>query len=156
MVSIIFSFSKNSILQKIFYGMSSKHKFVIEYEIHASVKMIYPYLSTANGLAEWFAEEVKTLADKTLDIIWDGQSHPAKLVSARTNSHIKYIFMPQNQEDEDDPTYLEFKLSHSEMMDTTFLKIIDYSEMNNDEDLKELWDNLIYDLRELLGAGHDE
>jgi uncharacterized protein YndB with AHSA1/START domain len=135
--------------------MSSKYKFVIEYEIHASVKMIYPYLSTASGLAEWFAEEVKTLEDKTYDIVWDGQSHPAKLVSARTNSHIKYVFLPLNAEDEADPSYLEFKLSHSEMTDTTFLKIIDYSEMNNEKDLKELWDNLIYNLRELLGAGHE-
>ena len=135
--------------------MSSKYKYIAEYEIHASVKMIYPYLSTASGLAEWFAEKVNTLKDKTLDIVWDGQSHPAKLVSARTNSHVKYIFSPLNQADEEDPSFLEFKLSHSEMMDTAFLKVIDYSEMNNQKDLEELWENLIYDLRELLGAGHE-
>jgi uncharacterized protein YndB with AHSA1/START domain len=136
--------------------MSSKYKYVAEYEINASVKMIYPYLSTASGLAEWFAEEVKMLKDKSLDIIWDGQSHPAKLVSARTNSHIKYNFSPQNPADEADPSYLEFKLSHSELTDTAFLKVIDYSEMDNQKDLHELWENLIYNLRELLGAGHEE
>lgn len=136
--------------------MSSKYRYVAEYEIHASVKMIYPYLSTASGLAEWFAEEVNVLKDKTLDIIWDGESHPAKLVTARTNSHVKYIFSPLNKEDEDDPSFLEFKITHSEMMDTTFLKVVDYSEMNNQKDLEELWENLIYELRELLGAGHNE
>ncbi len=136
--------------------MSSKYKYVAEYEINASVKMIYPYLSTATGLAEWFAEEVRTLKDKSLDIIWDGQSHPAKLVSARTNSHAKYNFSPQNETDEADPSYLEFKLSHSELTDTAFLKVIDYSEMDNPKDLHELWENLIYNLRELLGAGHEE
>ncbi|TAH18879.1 MAG: ATPase [Cytophagales bacterium] len=136
--------------------MSSKYKYTAEYEINASVKMIYPYLSTANGLAEWFAEEVKMLKDKTLDIVWDGESHPARLVSARTNSHVKYVFSPLNQADEEDPSFLEFKLVHSEMTDTAFLKVIDYSEMDNEKDLRELWENLIFSLRELLGAGGNE
>ncbi len=136
--------------------MSSKYKYIAEYEINANVKMIYPYLSTANGLAEWFAEEVRVLKDKALDIIWDGVSHPAKLASARTNSHVKYVFSPLNAADEEDPSYLEFKLVHSEMTDTAFLKVIDYSEMDNEKDLKELWENLIHSLRELLGAGGNE
>ena len=36
----------------------SKQKFVGEYPINASRKMLFPYLSTASGLCEWFADDV--------------------------------------------------------------------------------------------------
>ena len=131
-----------------------KYKYVTEYEIHASVKMLYPYLSTASGLAEWFAEKVKIMGDKTFDIVWDNESHPARIISARTNSHVKYQFLPKKGEDESDLSFLEFKLAHSDMTDSAFIKIIDYSEMDNEKDLKELWDNLIDNLKGLVGAGN--
>jgi uncharacterized protein YndB with AHSA1/START domain len=130
-----------------------KLKYIVEYEIRASVKMVFPYLSTPNGLAEWFAEKVKVMNDnKTYDIVWDGVGHPARIVAQRTNAYVKYQFLPETPEDEEDPSYLEFKLNHNEMTDTTFLKIIDYSEITNENDLRELWNNLIATLRERIGG----
>ena len=38
--------------------LMSKQKFVGEYPINASRKMLFPYLSTASGLCEWFADDV--------------------------------------------------------------------------------------------------
>jgi uncharacterized protein YndB with AHSA1/START domain len=129
-----------------------KFKFVAEYEINASVKMLFPYLSTASGLSEWFAEKVTINSDKVLDIVWDGQSHPARIVSLQTNKHVKYQFLPLNEADEEDPSYMEFKLVHNDITETSFLKVIDYSEMDNEQDLRELWLGLVHSLRELIGA----
>ncbi len=32
--------------------------FEFEYEVKASPKVLYPYISTASGLQQWFAEKV--------------------------------------------------------------------------------------------------
>ena len=37
---------------------SKKKLFTADYEIHASIKMLYPYIQTASGLSEWFADDV--------------------------------------------------------------------------------------------------
>jgi uncharacterized protein YndB with AHSA1/START domain len=132
----------------------SKFKYVAEFEINASVKMLFPYLATPNGLMEWFAESVNTIdqEEKIYDIIWDGSSHPAKQVSFQTNKHVKFIFLNGDSTPHEELSFLEFKLAHNEMTESTFLKVIDYSEMGNEADLKELWNNLIHSLLELIGA----
>jgi len=38
-----------------------KNKFITEFEINASQKILFPYLSTASGLAQWFADDVNTM-----------------------------------------------------------------------------------------------
>jgi uncharacterized protein YndB with AHSA1/START domain len=132
----------------------NKFKYVAEFEINASIKMLYPYLATPNGLSDWFAEKVSTVdqEEKIYDIVWDNASHLAKLVSLQTNKHVKFVFLDDDHTLPDDPSYLEFKISHNEMTETTFLKVIDYSEIDSAQDLKELWNNLIQSLLELIGA----
>jgi len=49
----------------------SKFEYNAEYEIRAAVKMVYPYISTPQGLEEWFADRVEVLNDKFLNIHWD-------------------------------------------------------------------------------------
>jgi uncharacterized protein YndB with AHSA1/START domain len=132
-----------------------KHRYIAEYEINASVKMLFPYLSTPQGLAEWFAETVNIVqhgADKLYDIIWDGESHLAKITAIRTNAHVKYVFIDEAETDDHNLSFIEFKLVHSDMTDTSFLKIIDFSDMDSDTDLGELWGGLVEQLRNNVGA----
>ena len=132
----------------------AKYKFTIEFEVNASIKMLYPYLSSAAGLQEWFADEVNVIGDKLLDIVWDGVSHPAKIISRRINHHIKYQFIKPNTNDDElaENQTLEFRLDYNEMTQSSFLKVIDYSDMDNEEDLTELWEGLIDTLKEKIGA----
>ena len=130
----------------------AKYKYIKEFEIKASVNLLFPYVSSAAGLQEWFADQVNIIGDKLLDIVWDGESHPAKIISKRINHHIKFQFVPiENVEDTDYQT-LEFKIDYNEMTDSSFLRISDYSEMDNDEDLDDLWGGLIESLKECLGS----
>lgn len=124
----------------------AKYKYTNEYELNAAAKMIYPYLSTPVGLKEWFAEDVQTIDEKRLDIVWDGVTHHAQIVSWRANSHIKYKF-----EEGEEASTLEFKIEFSEMTQTTFLKVTDYSDMEESEELDDLWDSLVDTLKERLG-----
>ena len=129
----------------------AKYKYIAEFEINAAPSLIFPQLSTPAGLRAWFAEDVKTLGDRRLDIVWDGVNHPAKVASWRTNHHIKFQFLPSKEAHQDYST-LEFKLEYSGMTETTFLKVIDYSDMDSVEQLDELWGGLVGALKESVGG----
>lgn len=132
-----------------------KYKYQTEYEVHAHAKMIFPYLSTASGLQEWFADEVNIMGDKSFMIDWEGEKHRLKMVAKRTNNNVKYVFLPEadSEENEEEPLqYLEFRVDYNEMTQSTFIRITDYSDMDDEEELKELWDQLIGSLKELIGA----
>jgi uncharacterized protein YndB with AHSA1/START domain len=128
----------------------SKHKFTAEFEIKASPKMLFPYLNSATGLTEWFADEVNIDHRKVFHFIWDGVNHSAKLTTQRINKYVKFDFI--SEEGGEDHPFIEFKLDQNELTQSTFLKVVDYSEMADEEDLKELWENLVYQLREIVGG----
>lgn len=129
-----------------------KIKFVTEFEVNASQKMLFPYLSTASGLAQWFADDVNINEDKVYSFLWDGEEHKAKKVTQRTNVSVKFEFIPETEEDEDDPNYIELKLNVNELTQSVFLQITDYSDFDDQEEQQDLWENIVYSLKELIGG----
>ena len=129
----------------------SKFEYVGEFEFKASKKMLYPYLSSASGLSQWFADDVNIDEDKMLTVIWDGEENKAKMVAHRTNSLVKMEFLPKDENDTD-PNYVEFKLDMSDMTQSVFVTVTDYSEMEDEEELGELWENLMHKLKEIVGG----
>ena len=130
----------------------SKHLFTADFEIKASKKMLYPYLSSASGLAQWMADDVTIDEDKVFNVIWDEEDHRARMVSHRTNNYVRYEFLPEDEEDEDDPSYFELRLDMNELTQTVFLKVMDYSDMDDDEELFDLWEGLVDNLKETVGG----
>ena len=126
----------------------AKSKFLYEYEINASKKMLYPYFTTASGLAQWFADDVTIDEDHNFNFIWEGEDHKAKMVSHRTNSFVKFLFLTE----EDDRYYVEFKIDLNELTQTTFIKVIDYSDFEDKEEQGEVWENLLHTLKEIVGG----
>ena len=129
-----------------------KIKFNAEFEINASPKMIYPFLSTPVGLKEWFADDVNMNEDRSFGFMWDGVKNNAMKTAQKTNQMIKFEFMPINGDTSKDTAYLEMKLEDNELTQTSFLKVVDYSEAQDLKELQELWNNLIDNLRAALGA----
>jgi len=110
--------------------------------------MLYPYMSTASGLAQWFADDVNIDEDKNFTFYWDGEESRAQMTSHRTNSQVRFDFIS----DDEDPSYLEFKIDMNELTQEVFIRVTDYSVMDDEQELKELWESLIYSLRELVGG----
>lgn len=132
---------------------SKKRRFNGDYEIHASVKMLYPYLQSAAGLSEWFADDVRVDNEKkTYTFIWDNEEHIARQASFRTNHFVKYEFLPEGAEDEKDPAYFELRLEENELTQSVFIRVEDYSDFDDLDELKDLWDNLIEKLRTAVGG----
>ncbi len=125
----------------------SKEKFVGEYPINASKKMLFPYMSTASGLAQWFADDVNIDEDKVFTFFWDGDENKAKIASIRTNSHVRFEFL----EDEEDPGYVEFKLEMNELTQEVFIRVTDYSDIDMDE-AQDLYGSLINELKVIVGG----
>ena len=128
----------------------NKHKFTAEFELRASPKVLFPYFSSASCLQQWFDEKVILKDSTTFDFMWDGESHVAKLSQLRLQKSAKFDFVPANQE-EKDHNYLEFKLDVSDLTGSTYLKVIDYSSNTDEDELTELWEDLIYKLKEIVG-----
>lgn len=118
--------------------------------MRASKKMLYPFISSASGLSQWFADDVNVNnEDKTFTFIWDGDENRARMVSSRINHHVKFEFVDEG--DEDEPNFVEFVLDSNELTNSVFLRVTDFSDMDADE-AKELWDSLIHDLKEIVGG----
>jgi uncharacterized protein YndB with AHSA1/START domain len=131
---------------------TSKKLFTADYEIHASVKMLYPYIQTASGLADWFADDVKISPEKVLTFEWDNEQHKALMTAHRVNHFARYEFLPESEEDKADPSYFELRLEINELTQTTFLKVYDYSDFDDLDELRDLWDGLIENLRKVVGG----
>ena len=129
-----------------------KNKFVADYQINASKKIVFHYLSTASGLEEWFADEVKINEDKNYIFNFDREDHYARLASQRSNSHVKFEFYDPKNPDEADHAFIEFKLEENDLTQTLFLKVIDYSDSYEDDELVPIWDGLIARLKDIIGG----
>jgi uncharacterized protein YndB with AHSA1/START domain len=134
-------------------SMTKKKLFTADYEIHASIKMLYPYIQTASGLAEWFADDVRiNNINKTYIFYWDQEQHPARLAAHRTNHFARFEFLPENEDDQKDPSYFELRLEFNELTQSVYLRVFDYSDFDDHKELRDLWDGLIDTLRKTVGG----
>ena len=126
-----------------------KTEFVGEFEMRASNKILYPFISSASGLSQWFADDVSiSNEDKIFTFVWDGEESRAKVVSSKLNNYIKFEFIDS---DDQNPNFVEFMIDINEMTDTTFIRVTDYSDMDKQE-AQDLWENMIHDLKEIVGG----
>ena len=133
--------------------MAKKNLFTEDYEVHASIKMLYPYIQTASGLAVWFADDVKiNNMSKVYTFLWDNEEHKAKQVAHRTNHFVRFEFVSDNGVEEKDPSYFELRLEFNELTQSVFLKVIDYTEIDDNKELHDLWSGLVEQLRKTVGG----
>tara|TARA_Y100000768_G_scaffold101920_1_gene74470 strand:+ start:166 stop:558 length:393 start_codon:yes stop_codon:yes gene_type:complete len=129
--------------------MSKKVSFSIEYNIQASPQLLFQYLSTPSGLSEWFADNVNSRGE-TYTFIWDGSEEVAKLIQIKANEKVKFQW--QTGDKDDDKYFFEFLLQVDEITKDVSLIISDFSDEDELEESKMLWNNLIQDLKHVLGS----
>ncbi len=131
-----------------------KLKFVSDYQINTSRKIIYPYLSTASGLSQWFADDVVINEDKVYNFIYDGEDHFARPTIMRSNRHVKFEFFdPQEGEGNGvDHSFIEFKLEENELTQTFYLRVIEYGDAFDEQEQRSIWEGLITNLKEIIGG----
>ena len=126
--------------------MSDKIKYELEFPIQASPNMLYQYITSASSLSEWFADDVNSRG-KVFSFFWDGVEEKAELVSSRNNQFVKFKWI----EHEDD-SYFEIRIVVDELTKDVSLMITDFSDEDEVEESKMLWESQIADLKQVLGS----
>jgi uncharacterized protein YndB with AHSA1/START domain len=127
--------------------MTTKTKFELEFPIHASTYMLFQFISTASGLAEWFADNVNSRGDVFV-FIWDDAEERAKLLSKKNEERVKFQWL----EDENEVCYFEMRLQVDEITKDVSLIVTDFAEEDELEEAKMIWENQISALKHILGA----
>lgn len=125
--------------------MTDKLKMQLEYVINCSPKVLYNRLSTASGLSEWFADDVR-LKGKQFTFIWEGSSQVAEMTLRKENSLVRFSWL------EEEGTYFEFKITRDELTNDVSLIVVDFTEEDEQEETEELWNSQIAELKHILGS----
>jgi uncharacterized protein YndB with AHSA1/START domain len=130
-------------------NMSDKKNYTIEYDFHSSPQLLFQYLSTPSGLSEWFADNVNSRGEM-FTFIWDDSEEHAKMIQKKKDDKVRFQW--QNNDADQDKYHFEFKIQVDEITKDVSLIISDFSDEDEIEESKMLWDNLISDLKQVLGA----
>ncbi len=125
-----------------------KVRYDLEYPLNCSVKVLFPRLSTSEGLAEWFADDVNSDGD-VFTFSWDKTTMKAKLTIMRENKLVRFNWIEKNSLTEDN--YFEFRINTEELGGDIALIISDQAEPDEKTDAISLWDTQIQNLRSILG-----
>ena len=122
-------------------------KYKMEFDMKSTpVTILWDYISTENGLNQWFADNVK-IKDKEYTFIWKGYSQEAKMVGMRKGLALKLQWL-----DSPARTYFEMRQLTSAMTDNTVLQITDFAEADEMDESQDLWRSQIDTLRRVIGC----
>ncbi len=124
-----------------------KIKYELEFPIHASPQLIYQYISTPSGLSEWFADNVNSRGE-LFKFIWDGAEEQAKLLTKKSGERVKFRWLA----DDEDSYYFELRIQVDEITKDVSIMITDFADDDEVEESKMLWDNMISNLKQVLGS----
>ena len=109
----------------------NKEKFIVEYDLKSvSPTLLWSYIGTKNGLADWFADDVQN-EEKLFTFFWNKSSQQAHQIAVR---------------------FFELRISSSELTGATMLVITDFAYPDEMADSRGLWDHQIETLRRKLGV----
>lgn len=106
-------------------------------------------IGSPSGLSEWFADDV-TVRDDIYSFEWNGSFEEARLVQKKMNSKMKFKWL--EDEENGDDYYFEINFEVDSMTSAVSLKVIDFSEADEIESSKMLWEQQINDLKRIIGA----
>lgn len=127
--------------------MEEKIKYEMEFPIQASPSLLFQYVSTPSGLSEWYADNVNSRGE-IFTFIWEGSEEKAKLVSKKNDERVKFKWL----DDEDTPFYFEIRIQVDDITKDVSIMITDFAEEDEIDEGKMLWENMISNLKQVLGS----
>ena len=127
--------------------MADKIKYEMEFPIHASPSLLYQYISTPSGLQEWYADNGNSRGE-FFTFIWEGSEEVARLVSKRKSEFIRFQWAIDKGTD----YYFEIYIQVDEITKDVSLMVTDFADDDELEEGKMLWDNMISELKHVLGS----
>jgi uncharacterized protein YndB with AHSA1/START domain len=125
-----------------------RSKFELEYNLNCSPRVLFSRLSTAEGLSEWFADQVNVKGD-LFSFYWNSTEAKARLSAMKENKLVRFEWTDTLIKE---ANYFEFRINIEELTGGLALIITDFAEADEKEDSVDLWDSQIQDLKRLLGS----
>ncbi|HEY9561212.1 MAG TPA: START-like domain-containing protein [Anseongella sp.] len=127
--------------------MQVKKMFKMEFELRSSPKILFSFLSSPNGLAQWFADDVIVQPDDVFIFKWDNEMLRAKLLGIKENRSIKFKW------EEDEPhCYFEMEVIQDELTGDVALTVTDFSVDEEKDERQRIWESQVETLIRVLGA----
>jgi len=126
--------------------MAQKQLYTLEYPVKCSPVILYEFLATPAGLAEWFAEKVDE-RDNVFSFSWNGSDEQAEVMESESEKYIRFHWLQAPQEE-----YFEFRIEKSEVTNLTILIVKDFAEKKDIKDQSRLWDYQVKELFHRLGS----
>lgn len=127
--------------------MDDKVKFEMEFPIHVSPSLLYQYISTPSGMSEWYADNVNSRGEY-FTFIWEGSEEKARLLGKKSGERIKFRWV----DDEETDYYFEMRIQVDDITKDVSLMVTDFAEEDEIEEAKMLWENMISNLKHILGS----
>jgi uncharacterized protein YndB with AHSA1/START domain len=124
-----------------------RSRFELEYTLNSPTRVLFDRLSTPEGLAEWFADNVTVNGD-VFTFFWAKVEARARLAHIRENKSVRFEWLDFADTENN---YFEFKIVIHELTNDTALLITDHADEDEIDDAKDLWDNQISYLKKVLG-----
>ncbi len=127
--------------------MDDKIKYEMEFPIQVSPSLLYQYISTPSGMSEWYADNVNSRGEY-FTFIWEGSEERARLLGKKSGERIRFRW----EDDEETDYYFELRIQVDEITKDVSLMVTDFAEEDEVDEGKMLWDNMISDLKQILGS----
>jgi uncharacterized protein YndB with AHSA1/START domain len=129
--------------------MAGKTKLQLEYPMNCSPKVLFNRLSTASGLTEWFADDVRVKGN-IFTFVWGDSDQVAEKKNHKENKNVRYEWIDDDLEKEE--AYFEFVITQDDLTNDVSLLIVDFADEDEAKQTAELWNSQILKLRQLLGS----
>jgi len=122
------------------------NKYTLEYIFIASPKLLFHYISTDQGLSEWFSDKV-ILKDNVYHFYWGESEQKAIISSKKENEFIRFKWI-----DEEENNYFELKIDTDSVNNDIALIITDFAFDEDKEDSIMVWNSAIKKLLRIIGG----
>jgi uncharacterized protein YndB with AHSA1/START domain len=129
--------------------MAGKTKLQLEYIINCSPKVLFNRLSTAVGLTEWFADDVRVKGN-FYTFVWDDTEQMAEKKNHKENKTVRYQWADDDMDKEE--CYFEFIINQDDLTNDVSLVVVDFADDDEVEGTTDLWNTQISKLKQLLGS----
>lgn len=124
----------------------SKKKYQLEIEVKASPRILYNYISTPNGLSDWFADDV-TIRDGVFTFKWGDDEQQAKMIHHRELKMVRFKWI-----DDPEETFFEIEIVVDDMTSDTAMLITDFAVADEIEENSMIWQTQIDNLKHNIGV----
>ena len=122
-------------------GIMEKQKVTIEYELKSNSRsIIWRLIGTADGLGRWLADDVQQDGD-ALTFRWGEEWSHHQVKHAHVIDVQKEKSFTFHWDDEDEEYDVELRMEKNDLTDDYILIITDYTEADDVESLRDLWDS---------------